>query len=450
MLIRVFSSNILSFDSEIEFSLIPGKGSVKSEHIIRSESRDDIPVLKTGIIYGANASGKSNLIKVVSLIQSMATKSLASSNKEIPVEFFKLRDRVGGYSKIEVEIKIGNNNYDYGVKFNKKIISEEWLYQINKRTEKKIFERKTSKKTTSVKFDNIKFKDKEDEQFAQFVGRGTSENKTFLRECIDRNLNFITQVNEVFDWFDNKLKVFFPRTRFRGMEFHLDSNKDLSKSMSKFLKYFNTGVSDLLKSEVDIEKDIKDLPKGAINDIINDLEEGKRALIGTSDNRMSYAFEKDKKGKVKAYKLVTTHLNKSGKDVVFEMDEESDGTRRLIDFIPMLVDIAKNDSVYLIDEIDRSMHPILTKGILEYFLNQLTKAKSQLIVTTHESNLLDLELFRKDEIWFVEKNKLGSSNFYSLLEFKPRGDKDIKKGYLNGRFGAIPFLSNPKDLNWNG
>jgi AAA15 family ATPase/GTPase len=150
MLIRVFSSNILSFDREIEFSLIPGKGSVKSEHIVRSGGRDDIPVLKTGIIYGANASGKSNLIKVVSLIQNMATKSLPSTNKEIPAEFFKLREKVGGYSKIEVEIKVGENNYAYGVKFNKKVIAEEWLYQINKRTEKKIFERKTSKKSTIV------------------------------------------------------------------------------------------------------------------------------------------------------------------------------------------------------------------------------------------------------------------------------------------------------------
>lgn len=448
MLIRVFSSNILSFDSEIEFSLIPGKGSVKSEHIVRSEKRDDIPVLKTGVIYGANASGKSNLIKVVSLIQKMATKNLKSTNKEIPVELFKLRKKVGGYSKIELEIKVGKNNFAYGVKFNKSIISEEWLYLINKRTEKKIFERKSTKKATTVVFDNIKFKNKEDEQFAYFVARGTSVNKTFLKECIDRNINYISPINDVYDWFDNKLKVFFPKTRFRGMEFHIDSDKDLSESMSKFLKYFNTGVSNLLKTEVDYETDIKELPKDLIEDLINDLESGKRAVIASPDNRMSFTFEKDKKGNVKAYKLVTTHLNKIGKNVIFEMDEESDGTRRLIDFIPMLVDLAKNDSVYLIDEIDRSMHPILTKGILSYFLSQLIETKGQLIVTTHESNLLDLELFRKDEIWFVEKNKYGSSKFYSLLEFKPRGDKDIKKGYLNGRFGAIPFLSNPKDLNW--
>lgn len=447
MLIRVFASNILSFDSEIEFSLIPGKGSLKSEHIVRSEKRDDIPVLKTGIIYGANASGKSNLIKVVSLIKSMATRGLPTS-KNIPVEQFKLADKIGGFSKIEIEIKIGTNNYAYGVCFNKKTIIEEWLFLINKRTEKKIFERITNKKTTSVEFENIKFKNKEDKQFAQFVGRGTPGNKSFLKECIDRNLDFINQVNEVYDWFENKLKVFFPETRFRGLEFHLDNNKDLSKSMSKFLNYFNTGVSELITTEIDYEIDIKELPIEAINDIISELEEGKRIVISSDDNKMSFAFEKDKKGNVKAFKLVTTHLNKKGDGVVFEMDEESDGTRRLIDFIPMLVDLVKNDSVYLIDEIDRSMHPILTKGILEYFVSQFSKRSSQLIVTTHESNLLNLDLFRKDEIWLVEKNKFGSSKFYSLLEFTPRADKDIRRGYLSGRFGAIPFLSNPKDLKW--
>ena len=232
------------------------------------------------------------------------------------------------------------------------------------------------------------------------------------------------------------------------MEFHLDDNKDLSQSMSKFLKYFNTGVSDLMPKKINYETEIKNLPTKVINELITDLEKGKRALIGSNDNRVGYAFEKDKKGLVEAFKLVTIHKNKKGENIEFEMIEESDGTRRLIDFIPMLVDLTKNDSVYLIDEIDRSMHPILTKGIMEFFLNINKETKGQLIVTTHESNLLNLDLFRNDEIWFVEKNEHGASHFYSLLEFKPRNDKDIKKGYLNGRFGAIPFLTNPSDLNW--
>jgi len=447
MIIRVFASNILSFDSEIEFSLIPGKGSLKLNHIVRSESRDDIPVLRTGILYGANASGKSNLIKVVSLLKTMATRSLVA-NKDIPVEEFKLGEKTRGNSKIEIEIKVDKKNYAYGVVFNKKTISEEWLYLINKRSQKRIFERKTNKKGTTIEFENIKFKSKDDEMFAHFVARGTPANKTFLKESQIRNLNFINDINEVYDWFDNKLNVFFPKTRFRGLEFHLESNKDLSASMSKFLNYFNTGVSGLKTKEIDYKNDIKELPKEAVNDIILELEKGKRTVISSEDNRVSYAFEKDKRGIIKAFKLATTHLNKIGEEIVFEMDEESDGTRRVIDFIPILVDLVKKDSVYLIDEIDRSMHPILTKGIIEYFMSHLGNNNSQLIVTTHESNLLNLEIFRKDEIWFVEKNKFGSSKFYSLLEFTPRDDNDIKKGYLNGRYGAIPFLSNPKDLMW--
>ncbi len=450
MLIRVFASNILSFDSEVEFSLIPGKGSSKPNHIVRlKNNRDDIPVLKTGVIYGANASGKSNLIKVMALIKKMTTKSLSSISREISVKPFKLRSKVGGYSKIEVEIKIGKLNFAYGVKFNSQIIKNEWLVQINKRSEKIIFERKSSLKETTITLPKIKYKNKDDEQFTKFVARGTPSDKCFLKECLDRNLTFIDEINDVYDWFDDKLKVFFPKTRFRGMEFHLDDNNDLSQSMSKFLKYFNTGVSDLKpKKIIDYESEIKNIPTEVINELINDLEKEKKALISSGDNRVSYAFEKNKKGTVEAFKLVTIHKNKKNKDIEFEINEESDGTRRLIDFIPMLVDLTKNDSVYLIDEIDRSMHPILTKGIMEFFLNIKKETKGQLIVTTHESNLLNLELFRNDEIWFVEKNKHGASQFYSLLEFKPRGDKDIKKGYLNGRFGAIPFLTNPYDLNW--
>ena len=448
MLIRVFASNILSFDKGIEFSLIPGKSSSKSDHIVRRDNRDDIPVLKTGVIYGANASGKSNLIKVMALIQNMATKSLTDIAKEIPVKPFKLNAKIGGYSKIEVEIKVDECNYAYGVKFNSKIIVNEWLVKINKRSEKVIFQRESSKDNTHVVFPKLKFKNKKDAQFAEFVGRGTSVNKTFLKECMDRNLKFVDAINATFTWFDDKLRVFFPKTRFRGMEFHLDDNADLANSMARFLNYFNTGVTDLRAKKIDYETDIENIPADVINELIDDLENGKRALIGSNDNRISYAFERNKKGNIEAYKLVTLHKNKQGKNIEFEMVEESDGTRRLIDFIPMLVDLAKNDSVYLIDEIDRSMHPILTKGIMEFFLTIKKATKGQMIVTTHESNLLNLDLLRNDEIWFVEKNKKGSSHFYSLLEFKPRNDKDIKKGYLNGRFGAIPFLTNPCDLNW--
>lgn len=447
MLIRIVGSNILSFNSEAEFSMIPGKGSLKTEHVVKGESRDDIPVLRAGILYGANASGKSNLVRLAHIIQSIATKTL-QANQDIPVEQFKLGGNSGTDSSIETEIKIGSKYYAYGVTFNKKRIKEEWLYDIHKRKEKPIFIRKTNNQGTRVEFDNIEFANEEDKQFAAFVGRGTPPNRSFLKECKERNLDFATPVNDVYNWFDNKLKVFFPKTRFKGLEFQLDRDRGLSQSMSKLLSYFQTGVERLIAVEVDPGKDIKEFPAPMISDIITNLARGKRMVISSEDDSKSYAFEKDRQGVTKVYKLVTERQNKKGEAVYFEMSEESDGTRRIIDFIPMLMDLMKNDAVYLVDEIDRSMHPILTKGIFSFFINNCNDRESQMIATTHEANLLDLELFRKDEIWFVEKNREGASRLYSLLEFKPRADKDISRGYLNGRYGAIPFLTNPKDLHW--
>ena len=129
------------------------------------------------------------------------------------------------------------------------------------------------------------------------------------------------------------------------------------------------------------------------------------------------------------------------------MNEESDGSLRLLDFIPMLIDLRLNESVYLIDEIDRSMHPMLSQKILEYYFNKLSSDRdNQLIFSTHESNLLNLELIRADEVWFVEKDREGVSHLYSLAEFKPR--EDIRKGYLQGRYGAIPFFASIKNLKW--
>jgi len=447
VLIRVFASNVLSFDKEVEFSLIPAKSNIRGSHVDRVDSRDDIPVLKTAILYGANASGKSNLIKLMKLLQCIATRS-PKTNKEIPYEPFKLGKKVGGTSKIEVEIKIGKFCYAYGVRFNRKLIKEEWLYKINKRSEKKIFVRKSTLKGTTVDLDSVNFKNKEDNQFALFVGKGTPLNQSFLKESKSRNLNSIDEINSVFNWFDEKLNIFFPKTRFRGMEFHFDKENELSKSITEFMSYFGTGVSGMKKRLINPGSSKLKIPSKILDEFIDEIDDGNKGVIASDNNKYSFAVEKSKNGEVKLFKLVTTHLNSNGIEVEFEISEESDGTRRLIDFIPILVDLKKTDAVYLIDEIDRSLHPILSKGIMEYFLDNLSSRQSQLIVTTHESNLLDLNTFRKDEIWFVEKKDGGASSFYSLNDFKPRNDIDIKKGYLNGRYGAIPFLSNTKELNW--
>jgi uncharacterized protein len=126
------------------------------------------------------------------------------------------------------------------------------------------------------------------------------------------------------------------------------------------------------------------------------------------------------------------------------LKEQSDGTQRMLDLIPTVNLIEQGEEVVFIDEIDRSLHPKMVKEFLTFLMSR--KTKGQLIFTTHESHLLDLDIFRQDEIWFTEKNDVGATQMYPLSDFKPRYDLDIQKGYLAGRFGAIPFLGNLKDL----
>jgi AAA15 family ATPase/GTPase len=141
-----------------------------------------------------------------------------------------------------------------------------------------------------------------------------------------------------------------------------------------------------------------------------------------------------------------THEPEPGKTIRMELSEESDGTRRLLNLIPALHPTAFIGVVHVIDEIDRSLHPILVKEFLEFFLKSGVGEPRQVIVTTHESNLLDQELLRRDEIWFAEKDSTGATRLYSLLDFKVRNDLEIRKHYLQGRFGAIPFLGNLDSL----
>jgi len=156
---------------------------------------------------------------------------------------------------------------------------------------------------------------------------------------------------------------------------------------------------------------------------------------------------KDTKGRFQIRTLVATHKNEQDEEVPFTIESESDGTQRLIDLLAILPFGGITKKPFIVDEIARSLHPALAKLLVEVVLKQ-NDLQGQFIFTTHESNLLDLDILRQDEIWFAEKNREGATTLYPLSEFKPRYDLDIRKGYLNGRFGAIPFLANIEDLNW--
>lgn len=357
---------------------------------------------------------------------------------------FKLTKPNNKPSKVEIEFKVGKKFFAYGVEFTIKGIAEEWLYEINSRTDKEIYTRKTTVDGNEFTFGAVQG-DAETLQLLKFISQSTPITDSFLSEYIKRNGKGLPSINDVYFWIKENLKIIFPESRFSGISIRAEQDKNFAVATKSLLEYFNTGIVDIRR--IKVNKEDVDLPKDLINELLSDTEPNKNFLIASPSASTIYFFETDADGITTIYKQSAIHKIDNNDEVAFEMSEESDGSIRLLDFIPMLIDLRLNESVYLVDEIDRSMHPMLSKKLLEYYFNHLSNNRdTQLIFSTHESNLLDLNLIRADEVWFVEKSKDGASHLTSLAEYKPR--EDIRKGYLQGRYGAIPFFAPIKSLKW--
>lgn len=440
MLLRATFNNILSFNDEVQISFVAGKSTLHTEHVFRAEKRDDISVLKSGIIYGANASGKSNVIKAVAIIQEMALGRFPLYE----IEPFKLSSGVNTASKIELEIKVDAKFYAYGLEFSLQGIKEEWLYEVNSRSEKAIFTRRTAGEDTVYEFGPIAG-GAGSSQLVKFLSHGTPKDKSFLSEYVQRNGVGLDDIKNAYDWFATRLQIIFPETRYQGLKYNVGTNEAVRQTTKSLLEFFNTGIYDIRHYPVRLEE--VEIPSELLKDMMAKLKPGNTVVISAPQNTALYYLEIGADGQYKLSKQKAVHLGEDGKEVVFDMNQESDGSIRLLDFIPMLLDLHSNPRVYLVDEIDRSMHPMLSRKLLECYFNSLEQGRdTQLIITTHESNLLDLNLIRTDEVWFVEKDRSGASHLTSLAEFKPR--EDVRKGYLQGRYGAIPFFASIKSLKW--
>lgn len=442
MILRVTIGNLHSFMEETTISFVAGKSTIHGEQVSRAEKRDDISVLKAGVIYGANASGKSNIIKAVSVMQKIALSGVPKRY----VEPFKLTKPNSKPSKVEMEFKVGKKFFAYGVEFTIRGIVEEWLYEINSRTDREVYTRKVTVDGNEFTFGTV-VGDAETTQLLKFISQSTPVTDSFLAEYIKRNGKGLPFINDVYGWMKESLKIIFPNSRYDGISIRAEKDEDFAVATKSLLEYFNTGIVDIRR--IKVSKEDVDLPKGLINKLLADAKPNRNCVIASSSSSDStiYFFETDSEGITTVYKQSAIHKASNNDEIPFEMSEESDGSIRLLDFIPMLIDLRLNESVYLVDEIDRSMHPMLSQKLLEYYFNHLSKERdTQLIFSTHESNLLNLDLIRADEVWFVEKCKEGASHLTSLAEYKPR--EDIRKGYLQGRYGAIPFFAPIKGLKW--
>ena len=344
MLIRYSVENFLSFNQRVVFSMIPGRGSLKNEH--RSTPVEGVSALKASIILGANASGKSNLIKAINFGRQLIIKG-SKPGQILDYKRYRLNTTSPHRnSRMEYEIQIGGKNYAYGFVFNNTSIVEEWLYEINKRSQKMIFERDMNSEN-HYNLDPIlkNIKSEEDKQFVKFIAKGTPDNQLLLSEFVfrkvDGNIDDIKDIRSVFNWFLNTLKVIFPNTRYNeGIKSEISDNEKLHEMYEELLKYFGTGISGVSLKSIDLEN--SNIPRTLLEKIREDLmnmnsENVKSVLtINRPNYRDTIIISRDGDD-IKAEKFMTKHKVSGGDEVLFETGEESDGTNRIIDFIPLIL-----------------------------------------------------------------------------------------------------------------
>ncbi len=264
--------------------------------------------------------------------------------------------------------------------------------------------------------------------------------KSILSDVAERSngkQGIFSEVLDVFLWFQSII-IIFPTSQYSGLN-QMVEDEDIRELFSHLLKYFDTGIESVESKlgYVEFDKIFDGIPREEAEKlkirISNDIQE--EPVMFKVNNQM-YLLRKDMEGNIITTKMMQNHGNDRE---LFDYLEESDGTKRLFELIPLFYEHNGN-SVIFIDEIDRSLHTNLTRKFLELFYELTEGDTSQLIATTHDSNLLDLELVRQDEIWFVKRMEDHSSKIYSLNRFKERYDKVIDKEYLLGRYDAIPVF----------
>lgn len=449
MLIRFFINNAFSFGEDKEFNMIPGpNGKRLKEH---KYLKNDFSVLKLSSIYGANAAGKSNLVRALDMLRDIIVdEKLYVQQAETQ---FKFRDDKIMPQIIGFEFFHKEKAFYYALKIIGYRIDTEELYVsgLGKQVDKLIFERKTDEKgiTTIHFFDDFE-NDKESETLKNVIEKNLAKpHKPIFKLLTTLDNPYLADVNVALDWVENALQIISPNSRPAALAHGIDIDPDFKKYAQDTMCAFHVGINRLVSERKTLDDFLGKENDVAKIKILHDIDEAPNNMLNlkTKGSKDSVIIVKeDNDVLVKQLKL--EHSGKNGKKELFDLDEESDGTIRLLDFIPAFRDVFSKEKVYIIDEIERSIHPLLIKELIRKFSSD-NNTKGQLVFTTHESNLLDQSIFRQDEIWFAEKDKNGCTDLYSLSDFKEHSTIDIRKGYLTGRYGSIPFLANLHDLNWH-
>jgi uncharacterized protein len=447
MIVSFSVANFRSFSTEETLSLVASNrlSGSHDDHVVPIPDSKE-KVLRAAVLYGANGAGKSNLLKALRYLKSVALWP-RKKNSGTGREPFRFAGPPDAPSSFDVQFIAADKLYRFGFKVDDQRITEEWLLQVVGGRQRLLYERTTDENgKVAINPEGLKGAS---QKVVALATVGGPQNQSFLA-TVNATLDaedFGEELSRVLTWFKRSLNLMGPGQSVAHLGPRLDEDSDFLRFAGDFLKSASTGIDhlEIVKKEIFKDEARTLLPDDFATRVLRDLREGEVWVRGQDGSDL---LIKGSKGENHVYqvRIQAAHEHEPGRVARLEMAEESDGTRRLLNLISLLHRPRTAEALYVIDEIDRSLHPMLVKEFLGFFLKSRDGGPGQIIVTTHESNLLDQDLLRRDEIWFAEKDQSAATRLYSLVDFKVRNDLEIRKHYLQGRFGAVPFLGNLENL----
>ncbi|MET1255320.1 AAA family ATPase [Aliikangiella maris] len=420
MLIEFNVSNYRSISSPQSLSLAASKGNELADtNTCSLNTSPQLSVLRSAALYGANASGKSNVLKALDTMKTIVVDSAKDYQRgdKLPVDpfLFDVETREAP-SEFEVTFIEDGVRYQYGFAATKERIKEEWLLAFPKGRAQRWFERHWDEKANEYVWD-MGGNFHGEKQLWQKATRG---NALFLSTAVQLNSE---NLEPIYDWFRFKLRVTDVSAWSNSFSTKLCLT-DAKKPILEFLK-----AADLDIEDINIEKD-----KFDINALPDEIPEEVKKFLS-----------EDMEGKT-IYEVKTLHKTLNGELVTLDLKEESDGTQKLFSLAGPWIDTLKNGYIVFIDELHDNLHPRLVKFLVSLFhSNETNPNNAQLVFSTHETSILNQDTFRRDQVWFCEKDDSQSTTLFPLTDFSPKkGRENLEAAYLAGRYGALPYVKELK------
>ncbi len=418
MLIEFKVRNFRSFRDEQTLSFVASADrSHEKTHCLQTAHKAVPRVTRAAVIYGANASGKSNLLFALMTMRHLVLQSTAMSEAQYAEQYtpFRLDSATANEpTEFEVTLVVNDVRYQYGFSYDIHRIRGEWLLVYKTGKAQRWFERHAKANSTSEKWEPFS---------AYFTGpretwrKATRPQALFLTTAAQLNSD---QLRPLMDWFTSGVITLAGSV-----------GPNLAPTLLRFEEPgFKERVLELLRAADLHIADIQ-VKKRKAQQFQFKLEPGKAPEFAAQDGELP--------------DVEFCHQTEGGTPVWFDRRFESAGTQRLLSYIGPLLDAVEHGKLLVIDELDSSLHPMVMRFLIRLIHDPTFSRKgAQLWITTHDTSLLDVDLLRRDQIWFIEKNEQQASQLYPLSDFSPRKNEALESAYLKGRYGAVPFLSRPE------